>query len=220
MCIIAPSLLEADYQCLGKQLGIIEKAGAEYVHIDIMDGNFVPGLSFGMKMVEGLRSAGNLIFDIHMMVVEPIRFLEQLHLAGADVVTVHYEACRDICGTLHAVKNLGMHAGIALNPETPVTCLNEEIIALADVIQIMTVRPGLEGQKLIPETLEKIRSVKKRLRDMGRPVYLEADGGITFSNGKEVSKAGADIIVSGKALFEGELESNIRKMKQLVTVQC
>ena len=215
MCIIAPSLLEADYQCLGDQLKIIEEAGAEYVHIDVMDGNFVPNLSFGMKMIRGLRDASRLVFDVHMMVQEPSRFVERFYEAGANVITVHYEACKNVPATLRQIKQLGLRTGIVLNPGTPTMVLTDEIIKLADVIQIMTVEPGVEGQHFIQSCLKKIQEVKTRIDQVGMKRDIEVDGNINFENLKEVLDAGANIIVSGKALFNGNLAQNIVSMKKI-----
>ena len=135
MCIIAPSLLEADYKCLGEQLKTMEKSGAEYVHIDVMDGSFVPNLACGMKMIHGLKGVADLVFDVHLMVNEPVRFVKRMQEAGADVISVHYEACSNVAETLKEIKQCGIRAGIVLNPETSAEVLTEEIWKLADVIQ-------------------------------------------------------------------------------------
>lgn len=221
MCIIAPSLLEADYQRLGEQLGRIEAAGAEYVHIDVMDGNFVPNISFGMKMIKGLRDASGLVFDVHMMVQEPIRFVEKVKDAGADYMIVHYEACGDILKTLKEIKHADMCAGIALNPETQEDVISEDILQMADVIHVMTSVPGREGEPFIAKSLDKIRRIRKRVEGQGTDQKIETDGCITFDNVSKVVQAGADIIVSGKALFYGDLEENIRRMRMLAErVSC
>lgn len=219
MGIIAPSLLEADYQCLGSQLDEMKAAGAEYVHLDVMDGNFVPNLSFGMRMIKGIRGASDLVFDVHMMVVEPERFLWEMCEAGADSITVHYEACGQTEAVLRKIKSYGILAGVALKPETPVEVLTEEILRTADVIHIMTVQPGLQGQKFQKDSLERISKVRKKLESLGLERKIEADGGIDFTNALDVVKAGVDIVVSGKALFDGNLEANIRRMKLLIKKQ-
>lgn len=216
MCGIAPSLLEADYRQLGRELLRIEKAGAEYVHLDIMDGNFVPNLSFGIKMIQGLRESTNLIFDVHMMVREPMRFIPQLKEAGADHVTVHAEACERIGETLEEIRRCGMKAGIALNPESDEGMLNQELLRAADIVHVMTVHPGREGEVFIPASLKKIRNIRKMLEDYGMEKPIETDGNIGFDNVEEVVFAGADIIVSGKALFHGNLEKNIQRMREMV----
>ena len=175
MCIIAPSLLEADYKCLGEQLKIMEKAGAEYVHIDVMDGNFVPNLACGMKMIHGLKDAAHLVFDVHLMINEPIRFVKRIQEAGADVISVHYEACSNVEETLKEIKNCELRAGIVLNPETSEEVLTEEIWKLADVIQVMTVHPGREGQHFIEDTLNKIEKIRKRSTETGEWKDIEVD---------------------------------------------
>lgn len=219
MTVIAPSLLEADYQHLGTQLQLMKKAGAEYVHIDVMDGNYVPNLSFGFKMIQGLRSAADLVFDVHMMVQKPERFLERMQKAGADVLTVHYEACSDILNTILAIKDLGIKAGIVLNPQTPTEVLTDEMLHLADVVQLMTVEPGIEGQKFHTASLKKIRRLKERITQSGSRALIEADGGIDLQNVQDVVRAGTDIVVSGKALFQGDLYRNISEMNCLLSGQ-
>lgn len=216
MCGIAPSLLEADYRQLGRELLRIERAGAEYVHLDIMDGNFVPNLSFGIKMIRGLRDSTNLIFDVHMMVCEPIRFIPQLTEAGADHVTVHIEACEQVRETLEEIRYCGMKAGIALNPESDEGMLSKEVLQAADIVHVMTVYPGREGEMFIPASLKKIRNIRKMLEDYRMEKPIETDGNIGFDNVEEVVDAGADIIVSGKALFHGNLEKNIQRMREMV----
>ena len=216
MCGIAPSLLEADYRQLGRELLRIERAGAEYVHLDIMDGNFVPNLSFGIKMIRGLRDSTNLIFDVHMMVCEPIRFIPQLKEAGADHVTVHSEACEQVRETLEEIRYCGMKAGIALNPESDEGMLSKEVLQAADIVHVMTVYPGREGEMFIPASLKKIRNIRKMLEDYRMEKPIETDGNIGFDNVEEVVDAGADIIVSGKALFHGNLEKNIQRMREMV----
>ena len=180
MCIIAPSLLEADYKCLGEQLKTMEKSGAEYVHIDVMDGSFVPNLACGMKMIHGLKGVADLVFDVHLMVNEPVRFVKRMQEAGADVISVHYEACSNVAETLKEIKQCGIRAGIVLNPETSAEVLTE---------------------------------------DTGEWKDIEVDGSINCGNIGKVIKAGANIIVSGKALFNGNLAENIANMKQQAAME-
>ena len=195
MCIIAPSLLEADYKCLGEQLKTMEKSGAEYVHIDVMDGSFVPNLACGMKMIHGLKGVADL------------------------VISVHYEACSNVAETLKEIKQCGIRAGIVLNPETSAEVLTEEIWKLADVIQVMTVHPGRDGQHFIEDTLDKIKDIRRRSTDTGEWKDIEVDGSINCGNIGKVIKAGANIIVSGKALFNGNLAENIANMKQQAAME-
>lgn len=215
---VAPSLLATDFKCLQEQLEIIEKGGAEYIHLDIMDGRFVPNLSFGMTMIKSIRSASNLVFDVHMMVEEPIRFIDGFKNAGADIISVHYEACNDIKATIAYIKKIGIKAGVVLNPETPVEVLSNEIIESVDVIQLMTVQPGLDGQKFIPESLNKIKKVKQRIKDLKLEKDIEADGDITLDNIQAVLRAGANIIVSGKGLFNGDIKENISRFKKEIDI--
>lgn len=215
---VAPSLLATDFKCLQEQLEIIEKGGAEYIHLDIMDGRFVPNLSFGMTMIKSIRSASNLVFDVHMMVEEPIRFIDGFKNAGADIISVHYEACNDIKATIAYIKKIGIKAGVVLNPETPVEVLSNEIIESVDVIQLMTVQPGLDGQKFIPESLDRIKKVKQRIDDLKLEKDIEADGDITLDNIQAVLRAGANIIVSGKGLFNGDIKENISRFKKEIDI--
>ena len=231
MCIIAPSLLEADYKCLGEQLKTMEKSGAEYVHIDVMDGSFVPNLACGMKMIHGLKGVADLVFDVHLMVNEPVRSVKLVAeagvgtvaagvaKAGADVISVHYEACSNVAETLKEIKQCGIRAGIVLNPETSAEVLTEEIWKLADVIQVMTVHPGRDGQHFIEDTLDKIKDIRRRSTDTGEWKDIEVDGSINCGNIGKVIKAGANIIVSGKALFNGNLAENIANMKQQAAME-
>ncbi len=215
MCIIAPSLLEADYGHLETELIKMKKGGADYVHIDVMDGCFVPNLSFGMKMIKGLRDSADTVFDVHMMVMNPERFIPKMADAGADVISVHFEACENIIETLDEIHACGCKAGIVLNPETDFHLLTREILDRVEVVQVMTVAPGIEGQEFRTDMLAKINLIRNRLREMNYKIDIEVDGGINFENVQSVVNAGASIVVSGKALFTGNLEENIQRMKQL-----
>ena len=216
MCRLAVSLLEMNYGHLARGLKEIEQAGADYVHIDMMDGSFVPSLGIGTRLIEGIRISSSLVFDVHMMVREPERFLERVAQAGADIITVHYEACHDIKKTLEEIHGLGLRAGLALNPETSVDALEDEVLKEADVIHVMTTHPGMEGQTFIPESIEKIRGLRERLERLGVFRDIEVDGNITMENVKRTAEAGATVIVSGRALVQGNMEENIHRMKDIL----
>lgn len=216
MCRLAVSLLEMNYGHLARGLKEIEQAGADYVHIDMMDGSFVPSLGIGTRLIEGIRISSSLVFDVHMMVREPERFLERVAQAGADIITVHYEACQDVKKTLEEIHGLGLRAGLALNPETSMDALEDEVLKEADVIHVMTTHPGMEGQTFIPESIEKIRGLRERLERLGVFRDIEVDGNITMENVKRTAEAGATVIVSGRALVQGNMEENIHRMKDIL----
>ena len=216
MCRLAVSLLEMNYGHLARGLKEIEQAGADYVHIDMMDGSFVPSLGIGTRLIEGIRISSSLVFDVHMMLREPERFLERVAQAGADIITVHYEACHDVKKTLEEIHGLGLRAGLALNPETSVDALEDEVLKEADVIHVMTTHPGMEGQTFIPESIEKIRGLRERLERLGVFRDIEVDGNITMENVKRTAEAGATVIVSGRALVQGNMEENIHRMKDIL----
>lgn len=216
MCRLAVSLLEMNYGHLARGLKEIEQAGADYVHIDMMDGSFVPSLGIGTRLIEGIRISSSLVFDVHMMLREPERFLERVAQAGADIITVHYEACQDVKKTLEEIHGLGLRAGLALNPETSMDALEDEVLKEADVIHVMTTHPGMEGQTFIPESIEKIRGLRERLERLGVFRDIEVDGNITMENVKRTAEAGATVIVSGRALVQGNMEENIHRMKDIL----
>ena len=218
MAKLAVSLLEADFRFLADQLTMIKEAGGDYIHIDVMDGLFVPNLAFGMKEIEGIRKASDLFFDVHMMVHEPIRYVEEIAEAGADLISVHLEACSDPAQTIKKIQELKVGAGIVLNPETHVEELSNDLIEMVDVVQLMTVRPGVKGERFIDGSVEKIRKLKAKIDELHILKEIEVDGNIGVANVGKVVNAGATIIVSGRALFEGNLKQNIGKMKRLITV--
>lgn len=213
---LAVSLLEMDYNNLGQELKEIENSGIDYIHIDMMDGMFVPNVGIGTRLIQGIRPSTKLVFDVHMMVQEPERLAEKVVNSGADVITVHYEACKDIKKTLEFIQDLGCKAGIDLNPETPLDVLDDELLKKADVIHLMTTVPGVEGQKFIPESLDKIRSLRRKLEELKLDTDIEVDGNITKENLRRVVKAGATIFVSGRAIVQGDMAENIRQMKTII----
>ncbi len=201
---IAPSILAADFARLGEQVAQAEAAGADYIHVDVMDGHFVPNLTVGPLVIEAVRRATSLPLDVHLMIEAPERYLSDLSAAGANILTVHVETCPHLHNTVHRIKSLGCRAGVTLNPATPVSTL-EEILPDVDLVLVMTVNPGFGGQAFIPGTLAKIRRVRAMLDEIGSPAELEVDGGIGPETAPAVVQAGADLLVAGVAIFQSPL---------------
>lgn len=209
MILLAPSILGADFKRLGEQVQEADRAGAHYIHLDIMDGTFVPSISFGMPLIESLRSCTKKTFDVHMMVEEPGRYADAMKHAGADLICVHQEACTHLDRTVNQIKELGLQAGVALNPATPISTLSC-ILDQLDMVLIMSVNPGFGGQKFIPYTLDKIRELRTVCQEKGLSTRIQVDGGITPDNVRDVLRAGADVIVAGSAVFKDNPSKNVK----------
>ena len=211
MNYLAPSILSADFSKLGEQIETIDKAGAQYVHFDVMDGSFVPNISFGAPVLKSIRKCTERKIDAHLMVEEPIRFVEDFAKAGADIITVHAEACKHLDRTLEFIKEQGALAGVALNPATPLSAI-EWVLPKVDMVLIMTVNPGFGGQKLIPYTIEKVRKLKQMIDENGYNIDIQVDGGINKDNVTSVLDAGANVFVAGSAVFNGNVKAFLERI--------
>ena len=213
--ILAPSMLAADFKELGKEIRAIEENGAEYLHFDVMDGVFVPNISFGIPVLASIRPATKLVCDAHLMITEPIRYIEAFKKAGADLITIHLEACEDVNATIAKIREQDMKVGISICPDTPVDALNEYLDKV-DMVLIMSVHPGFGGQSFIPTSLDKIRELKSIIEEKGLSVDIQVDGGIGMNNVEDVIKAGANIIVAGSAIFKNDTAKNTRDMLEIL----
>ena len=198
---LSPSILSADFGTLRDGLRVLEEAGTKYLHFDMMDGDFVPNISFGMPVIQSVRKDNHCFFDVHMMVSEPGRYIDAVADAGADGITVHQEACTHLDRTLQQIRERGLKAGVALNPATPISTL-DCVLPMLDLVLIMSVNPGFGGQKLIPYTIEKIRALRKQTDALGLALNIGIDGGVTLDNVQEIKDAGANFFIAGSAVFK------------------
>lgn len=209
MNILAPSILAADCTIMGEQINSVKEGGAKYLHIDVMDGVFVPSISYGMCVVQSLRKIKDIVFDVHLMITEPIRYIEEFAKAGADIITVHLEACEDVKATLLKIKECGCKVGLSIKPGTAV----EEVqpyLEMVNMVLIMCVEPGFGGQKFIEASTERVQKVRKMIVDAGLSVDVEVDGGINIQNVDMIVEAGANVIVAGSAVFGGDVLANAK----------
>jgi ribulose-phosphate 3-epimerase len=201
--LIAPSLLSADFRHLAKDMDMINKSEADWFHVDVMDGSFVPNISFGMFIIEFMKSVAQKPLDVHLMIVQPEKYLEAFRKAGADILTVHYEACTHLHRTIQQIKQTGAKAGVAINPHTPVDVL-QDVITDLDMVLVMSVNPGFGGQSFIENTYNKIKKTKSLILSTGSNAIIEVDGGVGLNNIEKLVECGADVLVAGNAVFKSE----------------
>ena len=217
MNILSPSILSADFTKLGEEIETIDNAGAEYIHVDVMDGMFVPSISYGMPVIKSIRKSTGKVFDVHLMISEPIRYIADFAASGADMITVHVEACSDVVATIEKIREYKLKVGITLNPDTPVSAINPYLNRV-DMVLIMSVNPGFGGQKFITSSVDKIKEVKRLRDELNLSYDIEVDGGINIDNLATVLEAGANVIVAGSAIFRGDAAENVKKFKSIMSV--
>ncbi len=215
MKYLAPSVLSADFAKLGEEVRTVSEAGAEYIHLDIMDGMFVPNITFGAPVIKKIRPYSKSIFDVHMMVQEPGRYLEDFAAAGADVISIHAEASTHLDRDLNRIHELGCKAGVVLNPATSLSVL-DWVLDLVDMVVLMTVNPGFGNQKFIPYSVEKVKALKKMLTEKGSNALIQLDGGVKLDNCAQLCEAGADVLVAGSAVFKDDPAANVRAFREIL----
>lgn len=217
MNILSPSILSADFTKLGEEIETIDNAGAEYIHVDVMDGMVVPSISYGMPVIKSIRKSTGKVFDVHLMISEPIRYIADFAASGADMITVHVEACSDVVATIEKIREYKLKVGITLNPDTPVSAI-KPYLNRVDMVLIMSVNPGFGGQKFITSSVDKIKEVKRLRDELNLSYDIEVDGGINIDNLATVLEAGANVIVAGSAIFRGDAAENVKKFKSIMSV--